>query len=242
MLYFPPATFHKPYPLIIYFHGFPQLFALKEIVKDYQYLLDIGYSFLVFSFRGYRSSQGELSITSQVSDSIKIIEFVRKMAERNVFNLNNVNLLAHDFGAYIALILSSKIKVLNRMLLISPIINLEKHAYHIDFSKSLRYINRFLPGNVKGIENVDEFIKNTKNELKNKSYQIKEVLKQLNCKTLRIIIGDSDKITPVNEITEIVQNSINILDLVIIENMDHDIIQEEAVEQIHEEIKNFFKF
>ncbi|GAH29025.1 unnamed protein product, partial [marine sediment metagenome] len=129
-----------------------------------------------------------------------------------------------------------------RMLLISPIINLEKHAYHIDFSKSLRYINQFLPGNVKGIENVDEFIKKTKNELKNKSYQIKEVLKQLNYKTLRIIIGDSDKITPVNEITEIVQDSINNIDLVIINNMDHEIIQEEEVEKIHEEINNFFKF
>jgi esterase/lipase len=229
MLYFPPASFHKPYPLIIYFHGFPQLFALKEIVKDHQYLLDMGYSFLV-------------SISSQVSDSIKIIEFVRKMAERNVFNLNSVNLIAYDFGAYIALILSSKIKVLNRMLLISPIINLEKHANHIDFSKSLRYINQFLPGNVKGIENVDVFIKKTKNELKNKSYQIKEVLKQLKCKTLRIIIGDSDKITPVNEITEIVKSSINNLDLVIIDNMDHEIIQEEEVEKIHEEINNFFKF
>jgi len=242
MLYFPPATFHQPYPLIIYFHGFPQLFALKEIVKDYQYLLDMGYSFLVFNFRGYRTSQGEVSITSQVSDSIKIIEFVRKMAERNVFNLNNVNLLAHDFGAYIALILSSKIKVINRMLLISPIINLEKHAYHMDFLKSLLYINQFLPGNVKGIENVDEFIKKTKNELKIKRYQIKEVLKQLTCKSIRIIIGDSDKITPVNEINKIVHNSIINLDLVIIDNMDHDIIQEEAVEQIHEEIKNFFKF
>jgi esterase/lipase len=177
-----------------------------------------------------------------VSDSIKIIEFVRKMAERTVFNLNSVNLLAHDFGAYIALILGSKIKVLNRILLISPIINLEKHVYHIDFLKSLSYINQFLPGNVKGIENVDEFIKKTKNELKTKSYQIKEVLKQLNCKTLRIVIGNSDKITPVNEITEIVQNSINNLDLVIIDNMDHEIIQEEEVEKIHEEIKNFFKF
>jgi esterase/lipase len=164
------------------------------------------------------------------------------MAERNVFNLNSVNLIAYDFGAYIALILSSKIKDLNRMLLISPIINLEKHANHIDFSKSLRYINQFLPGNVKGIENVDVFIKKTKNELKNKSYQIKEVLKQLKCKTLRIIIGDSDKITPVNEITEIVKSSINNLDLVIIDNMDHEIIQEEEVEKIHEEINNFFKF
>ncbi|GAH37031.1 unnamed protein product, partial [marine sediment metagenome] len=78
--------------------------------------------------------------------------------------------------------------------------------------------------------------------LKTKSYQIKEVLKQLNCKTLRIVIGNLDKITPVNEITEIVQNSINNLDLVIIDNMDHEIIQEEEVEKIHEEIKNFFKF
>jgi len=242
MLYFPPRTFHKPYPLIIYFHGFPQLFALKEIVNDHQYLLDMGYSFLAFNFRGYRFSQGEVSITSQVSDSIKVIEFVRKMAERNIFNLNSINLLAHDFGGYIALILSSKIKDLNRMLLISPIINLEKHAYHIDFSKSLGYINQFLPGNVSGIENVDDFIKKTKNELKNKSYQIKKVLKHLNCKTLRIIIGDLDKITPVNEITEIFQNSIINLDLVIIDNMDHEIIQEEEVEKIHKEIKNFFKF
>jgi len=202
----------------------------------------MGYSFLIFNFRGYRSSQGEVSITSQVLDSIKIIEFVIKMADRNIFNLNSVNLLAHDFGAYIALILSSKIKVLNRMLLISPTINIEKHVYHIDFSKSLSYINQFLPGNVKGIEDIDAFIKKTKTELKNKSYQIKKVLKKISCKSLRIIIGDSDKITPVKEIIEIVQNSINNLDLVIIDNMDHDFTQDEDFEKIHEEIKNFFKF
>jgi len=196
ILYFPPEPFQKPYSLIFFFHGFPQLNPLKEIVKQYQFLLDLGYAFLVFNFRGYNFNQGKVSIASQVSDSMKVLEFVYLMSKNNVFKINNINIIAHDFGAYIALILSSKVKLINRLLLLCPVIDLERHLNHIDFSKSLYYINRFLPGYVKGIEDVAGFIEMTKKELKNKEFQIKEVLSSLNFKKLRIIIGDLDKILP----------------------------------------------
>jgi len=240
MLYFPPESFQKPYSLIIYFHGFPQLHPLKDVVKNYRFLLDMGYAFLLFNFRGYNFNQGNVSISSQVSDSVKVVEFVRLMSKNNIFNINNINILAHDFGAYIALILGSKIKILNRLLLLSPIIDLERHVNHVDFSKSLHYINRFLPGYVKGIEDVAGFIEMTKNELKNKEYQISEVVSQLNYKKLRIIIGNEDRITPLDEIKEFVQKPLNDLDLVIINNMTHDSFQEDYVVKINEEIKKSF--
>ena len=78
MIYFPPQKFKKPYPLIIYFHEFPQLFALKEIVKNYQYLLELGYAFIVVNFRGFRYSEGKISLRSQVSDGLKLLEFAKK--------------------------------------------------------------------------------------------------------------------------------------------------------------------
>ena len=62
MLYFPPEKYKKPYPLIIYFHGFPQLFALKEIIRNYEYLLNLGYAILIFNFRGYKYIEGKISI------------------------------------------------------------------------------------------------------------------------------------------------------------------------------------
>jgi len=42
LVYYPPTSFKKPYPLIIYFHGFPFTQSLKEIVRNYKYLLDMG--------------------------------------------------------------------------------------------------------------------------------------------------------------------------------------------------------
>lgn len=52
LLYFPSEIFKKPYSVIIYFHGFPQLFSLTEIIKNYKHLLDLGYALIVFDFRG----------------------------------------------------------------------------------------------------------------------------------------------------------------------------------------------
>jgi len=241
LLYFPPKVFKKPYSLIIYFHGFPQLFTLKEIVKDYRYLLDIGYAFLVFNFRGYRFSEGKVSIKSQVSDSLKIIEFVRLMHQRKIFNLNDTNIIAHDFGAYIALLVSSKTDIINKVLLLNPILNLKKQVDSREFTKSLAYINRFLAGNVMGIENIDKFIEMTKRELDNKEFQINESISRLKIHKFKIIIGGNDKITPLTEI-EIIKQAANITpSIFVIKGMDHDCIEDTEFNMLHLEIERFFK-
>lgn len=241
MLYFPPQSFDKPYPLVIYFHGFPQLFPLTEIIKRYSYLLDMGYAFIAFNFRGYRYSDGKISISNHVSDALEIVQFAIKMAENNIFDLENIDLVAHDFGAYIGLKLCSEIKIINKLILISPILDLKRHVYSVDFIKTLNYINRFLPGNVRGIENVDEFVKIIKIELSKKEFQIREFIKKLKIKMLKIITGDEDKITPLLEVNEIFQNASVVPEISLIKCMDHECVEEEEIEKINNEIKNFLQ-
>ena len=241
LTYFPPESFQKPYPLVIYFHGFPQLFPLQEIVKGYKYILDMGIAFMIFNFRGYRYSDGEVSIKGQYSDAIKIIDFAEKLAHNGLFDLKNVNILAHDFGAYIALLLCSKIKLINNLLLLNPILNLERHVYDDDFERVLNYINRFLPTNVRGIDNVGGFIKKTKKELTKKDFNIQKVIKRLKNKKLIIIIGDKDKITPLSEVNKIMENSNLIPELVIIKDMDHQCIEDDDLEIVRKKIEDVFK-
>ena len=241
VLYFPPVSFKKPYPLVIYFHGFPQIFTLQEIVKSYSYLLDLGYALIVFNFRGYRYSQGNVSIKSQVSDGLKVIEFVQKMAEHNIFNLENVNILAHDFGAYIGLILCSKTKLINNLILYSPILDLKRHLQNEDFVKVLNYINRFLPGNVRGLHNIDQFIKKTWGELENDEFNIENAILQLKNNHLKVIIGEIDKVTPLSEVETILDNSNLKPDIAIVECMDHDCGDDEEIDFINEKIKEFLK-
>jgi len=241
MLYFPPQSFQKPYPLIIYFHGFPQLFSLKEIVRSYAFLLDLGYSFLVFNFRGYSYSEGKISISSQVSDAIEIIKLVKKMAENNIFDLNEINIIAHDFGAFIGLILSSKTNVINNLILISPILDLKRHVYSEEFVKTLNYINQFLPGNVRGIENVGEFILMIKTELSEKKFQISNFIKKLKNKKLKVITGDEDKVTPSLEVNNVLQKANIIPDITLINCMDHECSEEDDIERINKEIRNILK-
>ena len=240
IIYFPEEKYKKPYPLVIHFHGFPQLFTLTEIVKKYEYLLTFGYSLIVFNFRGYRFSEGKISIKSQVLDAFKIIEFVEIMAKNNIFNLNDVNLIGHDFGAYIALILCSKIHIINKLILISPILDLRKHVYSDEFSKALSYINRFLPGNINGIENIESFIELTKNELNDDEFQIEKFIKNLKNRKMKIITGEYDKITPLSEIKGIFDQVKIKSELSIIENMDHDYTNEEELEILNREIYSFF--
>ncbi|MFX0071904.1 MAG: alpha/beta hydrolase family protein [Candidatus Hermodarchaeota archaeon] len=240
LLYFPPERFKQPFSVVIYFHGFPQLFPLQEIVSNYKSILELGYVFLIFNFRGYRFSDGQVSINGQISDALKIIEFIRKFSKKEVFNLNDVNIIAHDFGAYIALVLCSKINLINRLLLLSPILNLKKHVFSEDFKNALEYINRYLPSNIKGVEKIDEFIKKTKKEASNKKIQTCFFSKHLKNKKLKIITGERDKITPINEIDEVFKSSNLIPEISIIKNMDHECIEEEDFEEINNEIVNFF--
>jgi hypothetical protein len=240
MLYFPPEKHEKPYPLIIYFHGFPQLFSLKEIIQNYEYLLNLGFAFLIFNFRGYKYSEGTISIKSQVSDCLKVIEFVEKMANHDIFNLNDINILAHDFGAFIALILSSKVNTIKNLLLLTPILDLQRHVESEEFYKALSYINRFLPGSVRGLENIPGFIKMTKKELSKKDYKIERVIQRLKTKKLKIIIGGNDKLTPIVEVERIFKNCNITPQVVIIESMEHESVDEDDIEKIENEIKKFF--
>ncbi|MFX1357024.1 MAG: alpha/beta hydrolase family protein [Promethearchaeota archaeon] len=241
ILYFPSKPFNEPYPVIIYFHGFPQLFTLKEIVNDHQFLLEMGYCFISINFRGYRFSEGQISMKSQLSDSKRIIEFVELMAKKGIFKIDDINIIAHDFGAYIAIILCSQIDLINKLVLKCPIIDLNKHVNNNNFKKVLNYINRFLPGNVRGIENVNGFIEMTKNELKNQEFQIEKTISKINLKKLKIIIGKKDKITPVNELNSIIQKVKLEPSVVVIDDMDHDIIEDAHIELINSELKEFFR-
>ncbi len=228
VLYFPPESFKKPYPLIIYFHGFPHVFTLQEIVKSYQFLLDDGFAFLAFNFRGYRFSDGKISINSQVVDGLKVVEFVKNMINDNIFDRDNINILAHDFGAYIALILCSKMEIINKLLLLSPIIDLKRHINAQGFEKTLYYLNRFLPGQMRGFSNVKEFIEMTKSELLNEQYQIARVVKQLKNKRLKLIIGEEDRITPISEVNILKEANLR-LELTIIECLDHECSDDDQI-------------
>jgi alpha/beta superfamily hydrolase len=240
MLYFPPNEFKKPYPLIIYFHEFPQLFSFQEVVKQYIYLLEMGYAFLVFNFRGYRLSEGKISLKSQISDGLKIGEFAEKMAEKDIFKKNNLNILANDFGGYIALLVSNKSSLLNRVLLLSPIIDLEKHVYSNDFKKVLAYIKRFLPTNVRGIGQIEDFIEYTRKEMSNKELNLKSITQDLHFEDLKIIIGEKDKVTPLNEVKLFIKKLKKDINFSIIPEMDHEAFDEEDLKKIEEEIKEFF--
>lgn len=240
ILYFPPDEFKKPYPLIIYFHEFPQLLSFQEIVKEYKYLLDMGYALLIFNFRGYRLSEGKISINSQFSDGLKVFEFASKMADKEIFEKKDINVLANDFGAYIALLVSHKTDLINRLLLLSPIIDLEKKVYNDEFKIVLEYVKRFLPTNIRGISKIEEFINFTKEELSNKQLNLWQITQDLKYKDLKIIIGSDDKITSAKEVKKLIKSQDKEIELSIIENMDHEPYEENEINKIREEIKLFF--
>jgi pimeloyl-ACP methyl ester carboxylesterase len=241
LIYLPPKAFNKPYPLIIYFHGFPQLFSLKEIIENYKFLLDSGYAFLTFNFRGYKDSEGEISLTSHLSDAINIISSLDNLADQELIDLSNLNLIGQDFGAFIALLLCSKIKNINRLLLLSPILDLRAHVYSEGFAKNLHYINNFLPDSVRGINDINKFIKLTKKELSKKDYDIERAIKNLNLKKLMVIHGEDDKITPMREVKEMLDKINPAPQLIFIKSMEHEHMIDEEMEDVCDEIAKFFK-
>ncbi|MBD3340681.1 MAG: hypothetical protein GF353_16355 [Candidatus Lokiarchaeota archaeon] len=241
MLYFPSEAYEKPYPLVFYFHGFPQLLALQELIKRYRVLLDLGYALIVFNFRGFSISEGEFSLDNCVSDGEKLIKFAKKMAEKKIFNINDINIISFDFGTYVSLILSSKLKQINRLFLLSPILNLKEIVYRDEFKKNLSYINRYLPGSVRGIEDIELFLETTKKELSKKQFQIQDSIKNLFVDKIKIVIGTEDKLTSISTLKDFFKSSNIDPEITIIDNMEHEPFEDEEISRVNEEIKQFFQ-
>lgn len=241
VIYYPPDKYDKPVPVIIYFHGFPQLFSLPEIVKKYSYLLDMGNAFIAFNFRGYRYSHGRVSICSQTVDGLEVLNFVEQISSNGLLDLNDVNLIAEDFGAYIALLISSRVHFINKLLLINPILDLNRQIESDGFIRMLEYTNRFLPGNVKGIEDIDEFVKLTREELTRNECDLSHHVKDLKINSLKVIIGENNHVAPLHEIEAIMEKSNVSPEIKIIKDMEHEIIVDEENEDLTWEIQNFFK-
>ena len=241
ILYFPSTKFKRPHPIIIYFHGFPQLFTLQEIARDYQYLLEEGYILLLFNFRGYNLSDGVISIKNQVTDAMKIIEFVNLLAIKQNIIKDDINILAHDFGGYIALITCSKINTINKLLMINPILDLKRHVKNNKFRETIAYINRFLPGYIKGISDIDRFIDFTNEELVQDQFNIDFFMNKIEPRDMKVIIGENDKITPISEVERYFNSVIKHKNISIIKDMDHECYTEENLDHLHEEVNSFFK-
>ncbi|MBY9018523.1 MAG: alpha/beta fold hydrolase [Candidatus Lokiarchaeota archaeon] len=235
IMYFPPNKFKRAHPIIIYFHGFPQLFTLQEIARNYQYLLEQGYALLIFNFRGYNLSDGVISIKNQVTDALKIIEFVNSMAKKQIIIKDDINILAHDFGGYIALITCSKINTINKLLMINPILDLKRHVKNNKFRESIAYINRFLPGYIKGISDVDSFIDFTNEELAQNQFNIDFFMNKVQTRDMKVIIGEKNKVTPIFEVEHYFNSIIKRENISIIKDMDHECYDEENLE-----VRSFF--
>jgi len=241
ILYFPSTKFKRPYPIIIYFHGFPQLFTLQEIARNYQYLLEEGYILLLFNFRGYNLSDGVISIKNQVTDAMKIIEFVNLLAIKQNIIKDDINILAHDFGGYIALITCSKINTINKLLMINPILDLKRHVKNNKFRETIAYINRFLPGYIKGISDIDRFIDLTNEELVQDQFNIELFINKIEIRDMMVITGEKDKVTPIFEVEHYFKSVIKRENITIIRDMDHECYNEENLDQLHETVHSFFK-
>jgi alpha/beta superfamily hydrolase len=240
ILYFPLDKFKKPLPIIIIFHGFPQLLTLNEIARIYQYLLEEGYIILVFNFRGYSDSDGEISISNQVNDAIKIIEFIEIMVKRGLILKDEINILSHDFGGYIALILCSKIKNINQLLIINPILNINQYIEKREFKRSIEYINHYLPGYVKGIEDIERFMKKIIEELNQDQYNIEHFLKNINYRDIKIIIDENINLTSLNEIQHYFNSKLNNINVIKIKNLDLEFFDGDISGKLKEEVLAFF--
>ena len=125
-------------------------------------------------------------------------------------------------------------------MLLSPILDLQRHIESEEFIKALSYINRFLPGSVKGIDNIPDFIKMTKKELSKKDHKIEKVIQRLKNKELKVITGGTDKITPVVEVERVFKKCNISPQIIIIDSMEHESIDEEVMEKVETELKNYF--
>ncbi len=240
LIYIPDEKkFKKPHPVIIYLQGFPQILSFSYIIQELKYLLELGFSIVLVYLRGYKFSEGTISISGQVSDGLKIIEFLEVMAKKSVIDNNCINILARDFGAFISLAISSKTDKINYLGILNPILDVYMHIESNKFRETLNYINKFLPGMIHGIENVDKFIKNTIIELRD--YPIQKIISQLNAKKIMVILGEKDKITPLEDFYRIFNNcNVSFIE-VIIDNMEHEPSFDIEKKLIAQEFSRFFR-
>ena len=172
---------------------------------------------------------------------MKIIEFVNSLTKKQIIIKDNINILAHDFGVYINLITCSKINTINKLLLLNPILDLKRHVKSNEFRESIACMNRFLPGCIKGISDIDRFIEFTNEELVKDQFNIDFFMNKIETRDMKVIIGENDKLTPMYEVEHYFNSIIKRENVSIIKDMDHECCTEENLNHLHEEAHSFFK-
>ena len=239
LIYFPDENkFRKPYPVIVFLQGFPQVFPFSYIIQEHEYLLKLGFAVILIYLRGYKFSEGTISLPGQVSDGLKIIEFLELMANKSIIDKSRICFVGNDFGAFISLVIAFKTDKINYLALLNPILDIERHVNDENFIRNLHYINKFLPGMIHGIEDIPKFLEKTKNEVK--EYPIESVICEIKAKKIMVILGDEDKLTPLEEFNRIFKKCNINFEEVIIENMDHEPEFEIEKKLIEQSLTKFF--
>ncbi|MEJ2295715.1 MAG: hypothetical protein P8Y23_13250, partial [Candidatus Lokiarchaeota archaeon] len=86
----------------------------------------------------------------------------------------------------------------------------------------------------------DMFISKTKLEVNNDRYQVENVLNDMKYNKLKIIVGSDNKFIDITHLkTTLVDHLVN-TELVLIEQMEHEWIEEDCISEIQEQILSFF--
>ena len=158
-----------------------------------------------------------------------------------ILDSSSINVIGEDFGAYISLLLIANVNLINKLLLVSPIINPHRHVHGDNFIKVIQYITHFLPGNIRGIENLEEFVDQAKNETEIAAYQVDKIVEQMNFQSIKIIMGSDDKLNPISEIKSILKPILKKIEISVIDGMDHEPVSEQELIHVQALIKNYFQ-
>jgi len=187
---------------VIFLHGFSQNITNNQPL--YKSLLKSNYGVLAIDYRGY----GHNKASSHINETDVMNDVTTAAKYLNAKGINNIGLIGHSFGGYIAA-KTSNLHNFNFQILVSPMLSLEF---------CLRNIKRY-PGKYKLEEALIKYIPG----FKDKYPQIFEIKKHLTSNTTPtyIVHSKTDGYMPYKEVDELFENAHNPKDYILLQRGGH---------------------
>ena len=115
----PDATFDRPRPCIIMFHGYPGTARHDDIIHA---LVRIGFVAVIPHHRGAWGSQGKYLVTNCIEDAVALAEHVRSRAFCDRYNVDpdRIYIMGHSMGGNTSIHTGATLPWLRGIILLAP--------------------------------------------------------------------------------------------------------------------------
>ncbi|MFX0114295.1 MAG: alpha/beta hydrolase family protein, partial [Candidatus Hodarchaeota archaeon] len=191
--------FPPPYPVVIYFHGFPgNADKLSGVGLE---LVKAGYAYLAFDFQGIRLSEGEFSFAGEVQNAIDALAFI-KSQDMVEIDPDRIGVYGESMGGAVAICSSAMREDIRLTVVRAPVYDTIEFLSFPWIPDTFMALDLEMPDEVRGLGKPGK-LEELKLEANDPRFNPMEVIHKISPRKIFILASGEDNLIPIQGVRKL---------------------------------------